>query len=276
MAMEPAPALRFHNDDELCAVLGSPITERAAIHESPLSRVERVTCASGETHIYKVQSPPSVEPEFYQRATSPIVVKSSVLPLADSLPALVLEDVRAPHLCQLTLPAVHATTFVEQMLERIASIGGDLPALRDIRTPALWDAYANEVRENVHALVASGAQGYSTDFARHVDERSRSPDLYKVFDGPMGYVHDDLLDTNILVLSDGFRVLDWQRPVWGPIGLDRATLFEAVGQDPRPHVLPGVLLMRWVMRTGHFAAFARRGIPYFYRSKTRSRMTPHS
>jgi hypothetical protein len=258
MQRHPSSELWLHDDAELAAVLGSPITTRTTIHEWQLSCVQRVTCASGETHIYKAQAFPSVEPTFYERARSPLLVKSRILPVASGPAALLLEDVQAPRLCDLQLPPERAVAFVDQMLARIAQITGDLPALADIRTPSLWDACAKQIVTNVWALADAGTPEYTAQFAQQVEQRSRSSELYETFDTEMGYVHEDLLGSNIVVLPDEYRVLDWQRPVWGPVALDRATLFESIGQDPRPHVLPGALLMRWVMRVGFFAAFALR------------------
>jgi hypothetical protein len=45
--------LVLHDDDELSALLGSPVVDRRTLHEWPLSCVQRVTTAGGGTIIYK-------------------------------------------------------------------------------------------------------------------------------------------------------------------------------------------------------------------------------
>src|SRR6266849_4405267 len=63
----------MHSDDELAEALGVGIVERETIHAWPLSCVQRLLLADGTKLIYKSQLPPTVEPEFYERASSPLL-----------------------------------------------------------------------------------------------------------------------------------------------------------------------------------------------------------
>ena len=63
----------LHADDELAAALDSDIVERETIHVWPLSCVQRLLLGDGTRLIYKSQLPPTVEPEFYARAASPLL-----------------------------------------------------------------------------------------------------------------------------------------------------------------------------------------------------------
>ena len=65
--------LLMHSDDELAAALGVGIVERETIHAWPLSCVQRLLLADGVKLIYKSQLPPTVEPEFYASASSPLL-----------------------------------------------------------------------------------------------------------------------------------------------------------------------------------------------------------
>ncbi|MFO8007050.1 MAG: hypothetical protein R6V05_04860 [Candidatus Brocadiia bacterium] len=64
--------MRLHDDAELAELLGSPVREREVLQQWPLSQVERVETADGPA-IYKCQCGPTVEPEFYAAARSPLL-----------------------------------------------------------------------------------------------------------------------------------------------------------------------------------------------------------
>jgi hypothetical protein len=250
--------LWLHDDAELAAVLKSPIVRRTTIHQWPMSCVQRLECASGPTRIYKVQAPPTIEPTFYERARSPLVVGAQTLPLPDGPAALLLEDVRAPRLCDRPVSAERAVAVVDDLLDRIRQIAGDLPAYDDIRTAAGWEACSQRILANLRVLGEAGHPDYPAAVVDEVQRRCNSAEVRDVLAAPMGYVHDDLLATNVLVVADGYRVVDWQRPILGPVDLDRATLLESLGVDPATRVPPGVLLMRSVLRVGFHAVYALR------------------
>lgn len=262
MQRHPYFDLWLHDDDELAALIGSPLTQRTTIHEWPLSCVQRIRCVAGQSYVYKVQAPPTVEPAFYQHARSPLLVGAQVLPGPDGPAALLLEDVQAPSLEDLPLAEPARLEMVNAVLTQITQIEGDLPALGDVRTPAGWLAYGQAIVEDLRALVADGA--FSRVTAPMIDRVSacvQSPAVRSTVDGPMGYVHADLCAENVLVLPDGYRVVDWQRPIWGPVALDRATLLESLGIDPAQYVAAGVLQLRTLLLIGWFAQTARRWFP---------------
>jgi aminoglycoside phosphotransferase (APT) family kinase protein len=45
-------------------------------------------------------------------------------------------------------------------------------------------------------------------------------------DETSGLVHGDLNPANVLVAGEGYRLIDWQRPLFAPRELDQAALFE--------------------------------------------------
>ncbi len=77
MHRHPYFDLMLHDDDELSALLGSRVVERTTLHEWPLSCVQRVTTADGTRIIYKAQAAPTIEPEFYAVARSPLLPRSA-------------------------------------------------------------------------------------------------------------------------------------------------------------------------------------------------------
>jgi hypothetical protein len=247
--------LWFHDDAELSESLGNPVVRRTTLHEWPLSVVQRVECADGSTHIYKVQASPTVEPDFYAVARSPIVVGARVLPADDGPAALLLDEIEAPHLSELELPVARQMEVVEDVLGAIGQIDGDVPAMYDLRTRDGWHEYSERLVNNLQAIVdGGGPPAFTEQLVQQVDGCRRSPQVHEALDGPAGYVHNDLLPRNVLVVDDGYRVLDWQRPIWAPVAIDRATLLEAVGVDPRPHVPPGALMLRWMLQIGFWPA----------------------
>jgi hypothetical protein len=59
-------------------------------------------------------------------------------------------------------------------------------------------------------------------------------------------VHRDLTGDNLFVLPDGYRLIDWQRPILGTTDLDLITLFGSLGFDPLRHVSEGALRV-WLL-----------------------------
>jgi hypothetical protein len=265
MLRHPTFDLWFHDDAELARLLGSPIEKRVTLHQWPLSCVQRLWCGDGRSWIYKTQAPPTVEPAFYRQAASPLLVAARSVPFAElpqAPPALVLEYAHAPRLSDCDVPAARAVEVVDDILGRIAQITGTLPALGDVRTESLWNDTADSIVADLRALVAGGSAPRLTGaLADRIAGHCRSPLVHQALATPAGYVHCDLLATNVLVAGDGYRVVDWQRPIWGPVALDRASLLESLGVEVGPHVPPGVLLLGGLLLIGWFAQQARRWFP---------------
>lgn len=247
--------LWFHDDAELSAALGSPVVARTTLQEWPLSVVQRVECANSAKHIYKVQAAPTVEPEFYAVARSPIVVGARILPANHGPAALLLDEVLAPLLSELQLPVARRMAVVEDLLDHISQIDGNLPVMYDLRSRDGWSEFSKRLVSNLQAIVDGGGPPvFTQQLVQQVDGGRQAPEVQEAIDGPVGYVHNDLLPRNVLILDDGYRILDWQRPIWAPVAIDRATLLEAVGIDPRPHVPPGALMLRWMLQIAFWPA----------------------
>lgn len=262
--MQPHPYfdLQLHDDAELAEIMGSPIAERITIHEWPLSCVQRIRNAAGQTAIYKVQAPPTVEPDFYQRARSPLLVDARLLPVDGAPAALLLTDIQSPNLSELPLDDVAKLAMVDDILHQIAQIEGDLPTLGDIRTQEKWLAYGQAITEDLSALVEAGTfEQVNTIMIAQVTAQVQSEPISRAISGQTGLVHLDLWAENVLMVEDGYRIIDWQRPIWGPVALDRSTLLESVGIDPALHIELGVRQLRKLLLIGWFAQAARRWFP---------------
>jgi hypothetical protein len=256
MHRHPFFDLMLHDGAELSDAMGAPVTARATLAEWPLSCVERIATAGGRAYIYKVQAQPTVEPEFYARARSPLLVAARQLPCPSGPDALLLDAVAGQ--------ALNAPDQVDALLEQIGAIEGDLPALADLRIAAGREAVFSQIVDDLRALTASGVFRLTTPGAAGWVERAAvAPSVRAALAGagPQGYVHMDLRRENILSTSEGCRVIDWQRPIYGPTALDRATLLESFGLDPLPHVGRGIVTLLTLLRVGWLAACARRWFP---------------
>ena len=88
-----------------------------------------------------------------------------------------------------------------------------------------WQAIMEGMLQDLHGLVKNGqyqeVNGSSlTAIARSVSSRQ----VREAYHTPTGLVHNDLRGENIFILSDGYRVIDWQSPILGPTGIDLVRL----------------------------------------------------
>lgn len=262
MHRHPAFDLWLHDDDELAAALGSAPTERTTIHEWPLSCVQRLRTADGGRHIYKVQAPPTIEPEIYARARSPLLVSVRVLDTAGTTVAMLMDEVDAPRLGDVRPGEAKAAAIGETLVRQIAEIEGEPPSMADIRTEALWARYFGETLDDLHAFVADGTfRSVDLGLVHRLRRIAEGSAVLEAIRSPSGFVHSDLKAENVLVLPDGFRVLDWQRPLHGPTALDIATLHISLGMDPLRHVPVGIVQLYHLLHIAWFTQSARRWVP---------------
>ncbi len=68
--------------------------------------------------------------------------------------------------------------------------------------------------------------------------------------------HGDLSPQEVLLTSDGHRIIDWQRPVRGPGDLDLVSLLRFRRIDPLQHAPAAVVQLSWFVLL-HWAAVAQ-------------------
>jgi len=254
--------LWLHDDDELALALGSPLQSRETIHEWPLSCVQRLRTGAGSRHIYKVQAPPTVEAEFYARARSPLLVPVRALPAAGTTVALLMEEIDAPRLSDQAPTQPQAAEIAADLQGRIAGIEGDLPAVADIGSEEGWRAHIGTALADLRACVADGTfRRVDAALADRIARWCGAPTVLAAVRSPAGHVHADLKAENVLVVPGGYRVLDWQRPIRGPVALDAATLLISLGVDATRHVPVGVVQLHHLLRIAWFAQAAVRWFP---------------
>ena len=134
--------------------------------------------------------------------------------------------------------------------------------IADLRSVEQWVAYAGTMLADLTALVESGAFRQADHaLIDRLRRQALAPGVLTAFRTPTGYVHRDLSGDNIFVLAEGYRVIDWQRPLLGPVLLDLAALLQAVGVDPRKHVDAGILQLRDLLSIAWFVQCARTWFP---------------
>lgn len=262
MRRHPHWDLWLHDDSELGGLLGSAVLERVTIHEWPLSSVQRVRTADGRRHIYKVQAPPSVEPEFYARARSPLLVPARILPSRGTTAALCLPEIDAPRLSEARPSPAQAPAVAFGLVRQIAAIEGDLPALADVSTVDGWATHFGAALVDMRACVAEGSfRQVGPALIDRLAALAEAPEVLTAVRSPSGYVHSDLMADNVLATPAGLRVLDWQRPIRGPVALDVATLLISLDLNPLPHVPPGIVTLYHLLHVAWYAQGARRWLP---------------
>jgi len=64
----------------------------------------------------------------------------------------------------------------------------------------------------------------------------------------IGFVHNDLSGDNIFVMPDGYRIIDWQRPIMGPKELDLAALLASLNREASRFVDPSIVWIMYLLR----------------------------
>ncbi len=262
MHKHPHFDLLLHDDGELAGYINGPVYQRVTLHEWPLSCVQRLVHYDARRFIYKAQAGPTVEADFYAAARSKLLVRARTIYREGPYTCLLLENLEAPHMENLGLPEEEALRAGRELLDEIARIGGTIPVYLDISSPARWTALVEETLTLLMDLVNNGTfRRVNGDMVESVPGWALGKTVLTLFDGPSGLVHGDLSGDNVFLLPDGYRVIDWQRPLLGPAGLDLATWVESLGYDPARHVTPAVLQVQNFLHLCWWAECASRWFP---------------
>ena len=255
--------LWLHDDDELAPLSGDEVVERETLHEWPLSCVQRLTLASGRKLIYKTQYGPTVEPEVYAHVQSDLLPWAQTIYRADGHACMLIEYVDAPMFEDLHPSEEDAVRVGRQVQARIVAIDGERPHYIDISDEARWAAYVEAMLDELSGLIEGGAFTITTPaMVRDLARCARSKAVLDAIRGQPGYVHHDLSADNVLALPEGgYRVIDWQRPILGPVDLDRVDLLNSLGYDPLRHVDAGVVQVWLLLSIGWLTEAKARWFP---------------
>jgi phosphotransferase family enzyme len=248
--------LLIHSDDELSEALGAVIAERETIHEWPLSWVQRLVLADGTRLIYKSQLPPTVEPEFYERASSPLLTGHRLLGKLGDCTTMTLDWIEAPLLRDVAPSETELIERGRQVVAQIGEIKGNLPVYLDIGSASAWSRAGEGMLEKLGQLVRDGRfPSTDLDAMERVRQWAASaPVVEKLTECPR-VIHGDLTAEQVFVTGDGYRVIDWQRPVLALPEVDLVALLVGTvdtpadqRSDPRRHLDGTVIGIFWFLR----------------------------
>jgi hypothetical protein len=245
--------LLLHADDELSRALGAGIVERRTIHEWPLSCVQRVSLDDGRTLIYKTQLPPSVEAGFYARAVSPLLPGHRSLGKLGDCDTMILDWIDAPLLRDVARRDTEMVEHGRRLIARIEEIrsesGGDLPAYLDVGSIEAWRGNAVMALEKLRALVLDGRfRSIDPTAVQAVTSWSTARDVLAAASASPRLTHGDLKGDQVFVTSDGYRVINWQRPVIAPPDTDLVSLLVEEGMQPDRFIDVTIIRMFWFLR----------------------------
>jgi hypothetical protein len=244
MERHPYFDLWLHDTPELSAHLGVEIVERVTIHDWPLSCVQLLRLADGKQVIYKSQlRATSVEPDIFAAVNSDRAGISNLtrsrLPRADTLGTLensvgmIIEYIDTPRLEDLQLTEAEIVGHGNRLLIEIGQFPVDLPVYIDISSRAKWLVFVDQTLSMLRSLINRELFRLTTPaMVQSLAEWSQSQAVMTALQSPSTFNHGDLGGDNVFVIPEGYKIIDWQRPVRGPAELDRVTYLFAMGVDP--------------------------------------------
>lgn len=250
------PGLVLHDDDELAERLGAPVSSRERVHEWPLTVTEKVTLADGRTYAYKAQLPPSIETVFYAAVPGDLVPTHVAFPAPEpgQCAHVATEWIRELSLrARLADSAPDSPNAVlrigERACEQIASLSPELPVLHDFGGVGAWRTFANRTLDALTREIDAGRYpGLTIADAQLLRAWAETGPVLAAVDTDAVIQHGDLTAHEVFDTHDGLRVIDWQRPLRGPRGIDLANLLHDLGIPPRDHVGEAVTqLSRFVL-----------------------------
>lgn len=251
MAIDQHPYfdLWLHSNNELAVTLDSKIVQRVTLHEWPLSCVQRLQLENGEKIIYKAQFSEGVEAEFYERAISPLLPAHRNLGTYQQTRAMLIEHIDAPLMDELSLSDEEKVRIGQLILEAIAGIEGEVPVYQDFGSEEKWRGYALNTLNKLEILTKTGKFILTNlETVRSLSRWAESAEVRQLADSTATLLHADLSSDNIFVMSDSFRVIDWQYPRYGPAEVDFACYLDGVDLDPFKYTTPSAARMFYFTR----------------------------
>ena len=264
MERHPYFDLWLHSTQELSAHLGIGLLERVTLHEWPLSCVQLLHLEDGSRLIYKSQlRATSVEPEFFAAVISDRAGVSNLfrsrLPRADMLGTLensvgmLFEYIEAPRLEDMNLTEAEILEHGNRLASAISQFPEDLPVYIDISSQVKWLSFVDETFSMLRSLNRSKLFQLTTpDTVQRLIEWSRSQAIMTALQSPPVLNHGDLGGENVFVTPEGYKIIDWQRPVRGPMELDRVNYLFAMGMDPLKFIHRSMNELNWFIHLRWF------------------------
>jgi hypothetical protein len=240
--------VQLDTDAALEAILNAGIAHRETIHEWPLSCVQKLCLDNNVKYAYKSQLPPTVEPEFYEKAVSALLPGHSILGRLGECVTMLLQWIDAPSLRGFANNEelmVHSKKVIEQ----IGGIRGSVPVYLDIGTDTAWLAAVSDTLEKLGTLLGDGRMKLEdSGVIKYFRNWAESAGVLSALSQNSRVIHGDFRAEQIFVTEDGYRVIDWQRPVLAPAEVDLVSLLVDRHISPYGIIDNPVIGIFWFLR----------------------------
>jgi thiamine kinase-like enzyme len=126
----------------------------------------------------------------------------------------------------------------------------------------LWKELMETMLENLEELVFQGSlQTVDNAALRRLRIWAFHEEILAALGKNIGFVHNDLSRDNIFVMPDGYRIIDWQRPILGPKELDLAALLTSLKRETRGFVEESIVWIMYLLQIEWFTECAVRWFP---------------
>jgi hypothetical protein len=244
--------IHLHDDEELAALHGAPLSWRESLRAWPLSLVERVAFKDGTSRIYKACRSFSVELDFYRTAESPNIPKLFYSHSEGDQYWLLLEDVGGQHPADLGREdAFKLALRARDVIRGIQYAGPWRHDISETGYRGFADSTVALLRKLRREEKLSLTDGELID---HIAEVLSHPEARRVARGGRSMLHGDMKLDNMLIRPDGgLTIIDWQNVMFGPEAIDLYSLMATQGMDPIPEAGIGPEILRLALEMRWFA-----------------------
>jgi hypothetical protein len=236
----------MHSDAELGQALGAGIVDRKTVHQWPLSCVQRLVLANGRKLAYKSQLPPTVESQFYASISSTLLPGHRLLTKTDDCEIMTIDWIDAPLLRNSVCTDADLVRHGRRIISEIGEIRGEPPIYLNLATAYAWLSSAEAAIYKLRKLIETGwFRSTTPDEVEEIRKWVESSDVVNTVTDHTRLVHGDLKASQVFVAGDGYRVIDWPRPIIGPPEVDLVSLLVGERIDPRSWVNPVLVGVFW-------------------------------
>jgi Phosphotransferase enzyme family len=273
MERHPYFDLWLHDTPELEQHLGTEVVERTTIHDWPLSCVQLIHLSNGRRVIYKSQlRATSVEADFYTAINGNRSVPSDfaharlpgfeLVGVLENSIGMIFEYLDAPRLEDQQLAEAEIIEHGRGLLSELRCLPVNLPVYVDIGNQEKWSEYYEDTLFMLHALITAGKFTLTTHAAvQTLADWANSKPMLQVIHEPPAFTHGDLSGDNVFHTADGYKIIDWQRPVRGPAEMDLANFLFAMDVEPYPYLSRNVIELNWFLHLRWFVECKLRWFP---------------
>lgn len=167
--------------------------------------------------------------------------------------AIIFDFIDGKKLADCALPEADIVRIGRQLQHEIQALGPDLPVYIDIGSAEKWRAFTQATLTRLSQLIQDGIFSHTEmSLVQILREWAEDPHLVRLIAQESTFIHGDLKGDNIFLTADGYRLIDWQRPLYAPPDVDLVTLLLGTGFDPGTHVSRAVIEIFYFLQIDWF------------------------